>query len=1430
MTARTIRQLSLLISLGLTATYPPQAFAADAKDAGAPLCDGTNADCDDALRGRVRDNRASYPVARPPSSEAELATLRASGLTPSQLQRLRAAGAQPQPSAAAPAAASAQTAPAPAPLVVGIDDSGQANFASGSAELTPAGRSALDALAQRLQGVHITRLRIVGHTDSQRISKSLRSVYADNQALSEARAATVAGYLMRALHLRDDQIAIRGEGARAPAATGGDAASMARNRRVDITVWGERAQPVAVAPAVPAPVPAPAPQPAPTAQLPCGPAQQAAVPALDAQNPLRISVDGQPDKGGGPQAEADRARCVDVALATDRVQIHADALQLQPALNVWAVPQAVVRGQPVIFRMWSNYSAFIRSAQVRIFAPEQTTPLAEVALDADGSARWTPPANAPAQLSYVLRVRDAQGRFDDTVPRPLTLLDRERPSSDRDRAEREAQIGYGKNNRGEANMAVRGGTVTINGQAGSAQDRVTALGATVPVGRDGRFVTQQILPYGAHAVRVDITAPDGAQSNYQRDVVLDAPSWFTVGMADLTVGHGSVTGNPSLVDPLLANTSKNTFADGRLAFFSQGELGSGLRLTASADTREQPLNHLFSNFASKDPHYLLRRFDSDQLYPVYGDDSTLVEAAPTQGKFYLKAERDGNHALWGNFTTAWTGSDLLQYSRGLYGAEGLWKSPDTTAAGERRTSINGFAADPGTVGGRDEFRGTGGSLYYLRRQDITVGSERVWVEVRDRDSGLVLQRVLLVPGSDYDINYLQGRILLTQPLSSVADGSGLVRNGSLSGNPAYLVTTYEFVPGMTAVDQLATGLRAEHWVNDHLRLGLTHYRQTGDGIGQRLGGVDATLRYTPNTWLRAELARSEGNGLGTTSSLDGGFDFATQQVAPDSRANARRVEAALSLADLHASLRGTAQGYWKQRDAGFSAPGQIALGGEAVTQRGARADVPLAEHTRVQLKFDQRLATSQNTKAGEAALVHELTPQWTLSAGVRSDQRGQADTALILSPILTENGSRTDAAVKADYHPQPADATQSPPAAAPWNVYAFGQGTLARSGTRSRNDRVGLGNGWQATERLRLESEISGGNGGLGGKLGGNYRHDDRSNTYLSYAMETERPDLAYSGRFGTLLLGNRTKLNDRVSLYEETRRTTGFGHSGLLQAFGVDLAPTDRWSTGLKAEAGTVSDPLNGDIRRRALALSAGYKDDATVYSGALEYRHDVSNLTGTRNSWLLRNSYGQQLTPGWRLLGKLNLARSSNTQGQFYDGDFTEGVIGAAYRPVEDDRWNTLVKYTYFQNLPSPGQLAPSSGVFSTAVADYSQKSQVFAVDTLWDVRPWLTLGAKFGYRWGSLKPTRTEGTWFDSSADLLVLRAEGQLVRNWSGLVEWRRLHAKEAGDTKSGALLAAYYRINANVKAGLGYNFTDFSDDLTNLSYTQRGVFLNVLASY
>ena len=71
---------------------------------------------------------------------------------------------------------------------------------------------------------------------------------------------------------------------------------------------------------------------------------------------------------------------------------------------------------------------------------------------------------------------------------------------------------------------------------------------------------------------------------------------------------------------------------------------------------------------------------------------------------------------------------------------------------------------------------------------------------------------------------------------------------------------------------------------------------------------------------------------------------------------------------------------------------------------------------------------------------------------------------------------------------------------------------------------------------------------------------------------------------------------------------------------------------------------------------------------------------------------------------------------------------------------------------------------------------------------------------------------------------------MVRLWDLAIEGRVLSVEQAQDSRRGALVAVYRELTNNIKFGGGWNFTDFSDDLTNLSYTHRGAFINVVAKF
>src|SRR5262249_46840322 len=152
-----------------------------------------------------------------------------------------------------------------------------------------------------------------------------------------------------------------------------------------------------------------------------------------------------------------------------------------------------------------------------------------------------------------------------------------------------------------------------------------------------------------------------------------------------------------------------------------------------------------------------------------------------------------------------------------------------------------------------------------------------------------------------------------------------------------------------------------------------------------------------------------------------------------------------------------------------------------------------------------------------------------------------------------------------------------------------------------------------------------------------------------------------------------------------------------------------DGWSLTGHWELGTlINRETNAETKRRAGGALVGYGIERLQLSSGIEYRFDDSEqLDGSstdRTTWLFRNTLRYQLTPDVRIVGKFNHSFSDSSEGQFFDGRFTEGVLGAAYRPVNFDRLNLLAKYTYFYNFPTADQVT-----LKNTPVEFVQKSHV-------------------------------------------------------------------------------------------------------------------------
>ena len=396
-------------------------------------------------------------------------------------------------------------------------------------------------------------------------------------------------------------------------------------------------------------------------------------------------------------------------------------------------------------------------------------------------------------------------------------------------------------------------------------------------------------------------------------------------------------------------------------------------------------------------------------------------------------------------------------------------------------------------------------------------------------------------------------------------------------------------------------------------------------------------------------------------------------------------------------------------------------------------------------------------------------------------------------------------------------------------AYAFAQATVRATGNRERNHRGGIGGEYRLSDRLSVDGEVSHGDLGPSARAGTHYQHDEQTQLYMNYALDNERGFDGLRARRGSLTTGARTRIADSASVYAENQ----YQHAavvGLTRAVGIDYSPNERWSFGVSWEDGDTRDRRTAaDTTRRAAGLRGGYASDALQLSSGVEYVFlDTESASGAheaRTTWLFRNNLNWQIDEDGRLLAKFNHAISDSSEGDFFDGGFTEAILGFAYRPVRHDRFFALAKYTYFYNVPGADQVGQDG-----TSARFLQKSHVASLDASYDLTDSLKIGGRYAYRLSQVSLDREDPDFFDNDAHLGILRLDWRFHPDWEATAEGRVLALTDLDERRAGALTALYRYFGDHVKAGVGYNFTDFSEDLTDLSYDHHGFFFNIVGTF
>ena len=1074
------------------------------------------------------------------------------------------------------------------------------------------------------------------------------------------------------------------------------------------------------------------------------------------------------------------------------IDIRYDGLDTRRMLNVSTSDQrrAYAAGQVVPLRTSANYPAFIARSEVRIIdrGARGNPVVAQIPAQANGVVNWSMPADGSGNYAYVLRVYDANGRYDETAPVAL-----ERAVSVIETQPRTGVIaaGEGEDNTARRSIPVRGGLITASGRGATPGGTVVVMGERVPVDGSGRFAVSRILPVGDQVVTVNAKG-----HNIVRDVQIPASDWFRVGIADVTAGMNF--GGAGNLAPQYVN--------GRIAFYVNGRTASGWHITSSLDTGNGPISGLLSRLDDKDPRHVLDRLRSDgDIYPTYGDDSSYFDDTPTSGAIYLQAENENFRVTWGDFKAGMNSASLLYNARDLYGAEVRYQSSAAVQNGAPRFAATVYAAQPDTLAQRDILLGTGGSVYFLTRQDISGGTVKLAVQVVDDTTGHIISTTELEQGTDYTIDHIQGMVLLNAPLASSATGAGVVSGSTYSVN---LVAQYEYTPTGFNVNDNAYGAHGEVWVSDNLRFGATYMSEKTAAGNQHMASGDLRYQLGAGSFAELEFAHTSGPGMGYSSSTDGGLTIVSTAGVASTGANALHFDSHFDLGDLGMSRDGFVNVYYDSKDAGFStisetiAVGQSLLGAETEVALGEKltfgGDVSLFNRDNGDKKLD-----------GEVRLAYAASEKLSLEAGVQ-----MLDQTTIGSPAQT--GKRTDIGLRVTYAPSEAQ-----------SYYLFGQATLGNTGGLANNNRFGAGFDVALNPKTNLTGEVSTGDAGLGGRFRIAYAATESNEIYLGYTLD---PTRAGAGGIisdnGRIVLGGKYQLSDSVSTYTEYVYDMPDTQRSLSQIYGVTYAPSDALVLSSTVELGSVTDAVSGDFDRLALSFGAAHDNgNGQNWRARLEYRDENGvGTTRDRTTWGLSAGYTNSVNDNWRVLSSVDALLSRSATGAFLDGRYVKASAGFAYRPVDNEKLNMLLRYTYLNDQPGANQVS-ADGTANGPL----QISNIFSASAGYDISPQFTLGGKLGYR-SSRVAARGTTAFTANTAGLAAARLDWHVVSNWDAMAEVRMLHTVETGTNETGAVAAVYRHIGGNLKIGAGFEWGAVSDNMANLNYSGQGLFLNLVAKY
>jgi uncharacterized repeat protein (TIGR01451 family) len=754
-----------------------------------------------------------------------------------------------------------------------------ARFASCSTDFQAGDMAAINKLAKELGKSDVARIELLGHTDNQRLSARCQAKYKDNAGLSKARAEVVGQALAKALGLAPGQIVAAGDGEGHPIASNATAQGKALNRRTEVVVYGK--QTLAAASAAPVSCAGNtyeikalasfetaqhqrAQTPMVSNQLACtaAPASEAATSksVSSDRKSVTVKLEAAKPKDAATTAKTARAQIVDDVTASGA---RIDWLAGQTPGYAWLFPSEDYNPRApavrIVIKHGANQSVVLKQANGE---PVSALNFDGTINNADKSvvvSVWRGVPVVEGSNAFTAEIRDAGGNIVQTLSRTVTYSNT--PVRAEIVPEESVLVADGITRPVIAlRLLDRDGRPVRTGVAGPIdisapyiswqqvdQEQKRALAGLdrfqpqYQVEGDKGIAYVELAPTtDSGSIRLNLsfqTGPDSRRTQQlQAWMEPGARQWVVVGFAQGTVGYNTLKHN---MEPLAQSqgVKDGSYTDDQVSLYAKGRVLGKWLLTMAYNSAKASMDGSNGSQSS-----LLSTIDPKKYYTLYGDTTAQRYDAASQSKLYLKLERGQFYALFGDYNTGLTQTQLSRYNRTLNGIK------SENAGGPVNFVM--FAAETPQNYARDEIQGNGTSgLYHLRTGSIVLNSEQIRIETRDRlHSENILQSQQLTPHIDYEIDYINGTIFFKQPINS----------RDFNFNPIFIVAEYETLG--IASRELDAGGRAAVTLNQgKIEVGATAIHDEQNLGKSGLGGADLKVKLAGDSELRVEAAQTSSN-------------------------------------------------------------------------------------------------------------------------------------------------------------------------------------------------------------------------------------------------------------------------------------------------------------------------------------------------------------------------------------------------------------------------------------------------------------------------------------------------------------------------------------------------------------------------------------------